>query len=83
MAMVFLFLCEFRTYFSRLISLGPHTIVIAYDPESTMPGASYGQCYTCFCICIVFECVTYIPGCPIHLSLCPRRPQLDDKVVQL
>ena len=40
--------CQIRIYFSWLISLGPHTIVIAYNPESTIPGASYGQCHTCF-----------------------------------
>ena len=40
--------CQIRIYFSWLISLGPHTIVTAYNPESTIPGASYGQCHTCF-----------------------------------
>ena len=31
--------CEIRTYFSRLISLGPYTIVTSYDPDPTIPGA--------------------------------------------
>ena len=40
--------CEIKTYFSRLISLGPYTIVTSYDPDPTIPGALYGQSHTCF-----------------------------------
>ena len=28
--------CEFKTYFSRLISLGPYTILTSYDPDPTI-----------------------------------------------
>ena len=50
--------CQIRIYFSWLISLGPHTIVIAYNPESTIPGASYGQCHTCLSVCQTLLCLT-------------------------
>ena len=33
------FCCEIKTYFSRLISLEPYTIVSSYDPDPTIPGA--------------------------------------------
>ena len=36
-----------KLYFSRLIFLGPHIIVISYNPEPTIPGASYDHCHTC------------------------------------
>ena len=42
------FFCEIRIYFSLRISLGPHTLVISYDPDPTIPGALYGQSHTCF-----------------------------------
>ena len=45
---VYLLFCEIRLYFSRIISLGPPTIVISYNSEPTIPGALYGQCHTCF-----------------------------------
>ena len=35
-------------YFRRHISLGPHTIVISYDPDPIIPGALYGQSPTYF-----------------------------------
>ena len=37
---------EIRTYFSRLISLGPYTIVTSYDPDPTIPGTLHGQSHT-------------------------------------
>ena len=32
----------------RISFLGPHTIVISYDLDPTIPGALYGQSHTCF-----------------------------------
>ena len=32
-----------RIYFSRLVSLEPHSIIISYDPDLTIPGDLYGQ----------------------------------------
>ena len=37
--------CYIRTLFQ---DLGPHTIVILYNPEPTIPGASYGPSHTCY-----------------------------------
>ena len=37
-------ICYIRTLFQ---DLGPHTIVILYNPEPTIPGASYGPSHTC------------------------------------
>ena len=37
-----------RKYFSRLVSLEPHSIVISYDPDLTIPGALYAQSHACF-----------------------------------
>ena len=39
---------ENRIYFWRLVSLGPHTIVISYNPEPTIPEASYGQSHNSY-----------------------------------
>ena len=51
--MVFIFLYKIR----RLLQdLGPHTIVISYKPEPTIPGASYGPDHTCF-LCVFFICL--------------------------
>ena len=45
--------CEIMIYLSRRISLGPHTIVISYDPDSTIPGALYGQSHTCYILSLM------------------------------
>ena len=41
-------ICKFRIHFSRLVSLEPHSILISYDPDPTIPGALYGQSHACF-----------------------------------
>ena len=41
-----IFFCKIKIYFSRLISLEPHWIVISYDPDPTIPGALFGESHT-------------------------------------
>ena len=47
---IHIFFFEIKIYLSGRVSLGPHTIVISYDTDSTTPGALYGQSHTCFII---------------------------------
>ena len=44
-----------------IIFLGPHTIVISYNPEPTIPGASFGQCHTFFPLCSSATFIVDVP----------------------
>ena len=39
--------CKNEMYVSWLIYLGPQTVVIEYDPESTIQRALHGHSHTC------------------------------------